>query len=73
MKNIKINKAVLFAASLLTVGAANAEVPLEATAALTAVSTDAASLAASAWPVLASIVGTFVLMKLFKRFVSKAS
>lgn len=59
--------------ALLSVGSAHAALPTEATDALTAVSTDATSLATAAWPVLVGIVSTFVIMKLFKRFISKAA
>ena len=63
-----------FAAIVLSsVGSASAAVPTEATDALTGIQTDAGTLATAAWPVLAAITGTFILMKLVKRFLRSAS
>jgi small-conductance mechanosensitive channel len=70
------NKTLRFGALVTLIGAAssaNAAVPTEATDALTAIGTDAAALATAAWPILAAIVSSFILMKLFKRFMGKAS
>lgn len=50
-----------------------AAVPAEATAAFTAVQTDGESMIGSGWPVLAAIVGGLVLMKLFKKVISRAT
>lgn len=52
---------------------AHAELPAAATTALTAVQTDGLAMIDAGWPVLGAIVVGFVLMKLFKRVVSKAS
>jgi len=50
-----------------------AAVPVEATDAMTATGTDGAALIAAGWPVLAGIVGGLVLMKIFKKVVSRAT
>lgn len=58
---------------MLAAAAAHAELPTAATAAFTTVSTDAGAMLDAGWPVLVGITVGFVLMKLFKKVVSKAS
>lgn len=53
--------------------ASHAALPTEVTAAFTQVSDDAGSMITAGWPVLVGITVGFVLMKLFKKVVSKAS
>jgi hypothetical protein len=50
-----------------------AEVPAAATSAFTAVQTDGLALIDAGWPVLTAIVGGFVVIKLFKKIVNKAT
>jgi hypothetical protein len=72
MKNFGLKITVL----LLSVAASSsvlADVPAAATTALTSVQTDGMALIDAGWPILAGITGAFVLMKLFKRVVSRAS
>ena len=47
--------------------------PAEVTAAFTGISSNYEAMAAVAWPVIATIVGGFILIKLFKKFANKAS
>lgn len=58
---------------LMAAGSASAALPAEVATTLTAVQTDGEALIALAWPVMGAIVGGFVIMKLFKRAVSKAT
>jgi len=53
--------------------AANAAVPAEASTALSGVLTDALALIGEGWPVIAGIVVSFVLFKIFKRVVSAST
>lgn len=57
----------------LSAVASHAALPTEVTAAFTTVSEDAGSMISAGWPVLVGITVGFVLMKLFKKVVSKAS
>lgn len=50
-----------------------AALPAEATAAFTTITGYATDIFAAIWPLLAFIVGGFVLIKLFKRGVNKAT
>lgn len=47
--------------------------PAEVTAAFSAISDNFDAMATVAWPVVASIVGGFILIKLFKKFANRAS
>lgn len=73
--SVKIGLAVATIAAMVGpfVSTANAAVPAEASAALTAVQTDGGTLISEGWPVLAAITGALVLMKLFKKVVGKAT
>lgn len=51
---------------------ASAALPSEIAAAFTALTTDFTDMSSLAWPVIATIVGGFALVTLFKRFVSKS-
>lgn len=65
-------KRVLGGLGLATLaGAASAEVPAAATAAIVSLQDDALSMVSTAWPVIAAIVIGFVGFKLFKRIVAK--
>lgn len=67
---LKMFLAVLLA---LVSGAAMAALPAEATTAFTTITGYATDIFAAIWPLLAFIVGGFVLIKLFKRGVNKAT
>lgn len=70
---LNIKQKMLLASGLLTASAASmADITL-ATAAIGSIGTDAATLMASAWPVLTAVTVGFVLMKLFKKASSKAT
>lgn len=59
--------------SFLVSGVAVAALPAEATTAFTTITGYATDIFAAIWPLLAFIVGGFVLIKLFKRGVNKAT
>lgn len=73
MKNLnqKIITLAVMASSALVVGTANADVPLAASTAITAVSTDGLAMVDLFWPVIGGLTAAFVLIKLFKRGASK--
>jgi hypothetical protein len=54
-------------------GSALADVPAAASTAITAIQTDGLAIADLAWPVLGAILGVSILMKLFKKFMNKAT
>tara|TARA_R110000823_G_scaffold129297_1_gene256949 strand:+ start:619 stop:813 length:195 start_codon:yes stop_codon:yes gene_type:complete len=60
-------------AMVLATSSAHAAVPAEASTALTGVLTDATALIAEGWPVIAGIVVSFVLFKIFKRVISAST
>lgn len=47
--------------------------PAEIATAFTGISDNFDAMATLAWPVVATIVGGFILIKLFKKFANKAS
>lgn len=59
--------------SVLVASSTYAALPTEVGTTFTAIQTDGEALIALAWPVLGAIVGGFVIMKLFRRAVSKAT
>lgn len=63
----------IIAASVGLATTAQAALPEGVTAAFTTVQTDAGSMIDAGWPVLVGITVGFVLMKLFKKVVSRAS
>lgn len=69
------NKTKLSLGALLVAISAQsmAAVPTEATTAIAAIQTDGLEIIGLAWPVLAAITGGFIVMKLFKKVVNKAS
>lgn len=65
-------KKVAFSTALVALSSqAMAAVPTEATDAITLVGTDGGSIIAAIWVPLATVTVGFVMMKLFKRGVSK--
>lgn len=57
----------------MLIGSAHAALPTEATAAFTALNTNATDILAAVWPIVAVVTGGFALIKLFKKGASKAS
>lgn len=53
--------------------ASHAALPVYITNAFTEMQTNATDLAAQAWPVLIFVFGGFILMKMFKKFISRAT
>lgn len=53
--------------------ASHAALPVYITGAFTEMQTNATDLAAQAWPVLIFVFGGFILMKMFKKFISRAT
>lgn len=66
-------RALLGGSLMVSAAFAHAELPPEATAAFLQVKTDAGSMISEAWPLLVAVTVGFVLMKLFKRGVNKAT
>jgi len=71
-------KKIFAAASVLAVSAvsssafaAEGDLPSGATAALDSIKTESLALIDYAWPIIAAIVGAFVVIKIFKRVTSK--
>jgi len=82
MKNVlsRINgikgRSAVAVGSLVIAGTASAQeatLPAEVSAAFTGISNNFDAMATQAWPVIATIVGGFILIKLFKKFANKAS
>ncbi|MEY8216281.1 MAG: major coat protein [Colwellia sp.] len=71
-KNSKSKGAVLVGLMALT-GSASAAIPAEATTAITGVQTDGLAMISAGWPVVAAITGGLILIKLFKKVISKVS
>lgn len=71
MKNHLI-KVALVAMALVSLSA-QAALPAEATAAFTAISGYVTDIFAAIWPIVATVTGGFVLVKLFKRGANKAT
>lgn len=68
----RINQ-VIFGMLLMMVAAfARAALPTEATAAFTSLSDNLTAIFSLVWPILATAVGGWTLMKLFKKGASKA-
>jgi hypothetical protein len=68
-----LGSALIVAVVSLTVVPAQAALPAEATSSFTAIFADAQALEALAWPTMIGIVTIFVVMKLFRRAVNKAT
>lgn len=73
VRNLAVMASTGAALALGMVSSAMAELPPEATAAFTSVKTDATDMIAAGWPLLVAVTVGFVLMKLFKRGVNKAT
>lgn len=74
MKNVSSNILVVLAGllAMFVSGIASAALPTEATAAFTQISGNVTDVIAAVWPILATVVGAFALMKLFKKGANKA-
>lgn len=66
-------RAALVLPAAVAAGAAHAELPTEVTAAFTTMNSHVSDLSTPAWALLVAVTGGFVLMKLFKKFVNRAS
>jgi len=74
MNQIRKSGAVVSGLALaLVAGAAQAALPTEAAAAFSTISTNVTDILASVWPIVATMTGGFVLIKLFKKGASKAT
>lgn len=74
MKKTNIfNAKVLAAGVVTTLVSGLAHAGAESDAAMTAISTEASSMIAAAWPIATTIVVAGIAIKLFKKFASKAS
>lgn len=62
----------VMAPALLVAGSALAEVPAIVGTTVTAMTTDATSIFTTVFPYAAAVLGMVIVLKLFKRFVSKA-
>lgn len=60
-------KALLAVALIVGMSAANAALPTEAAAAFTTITGNVTDIFAAIWPVVAAVVGGFVLIRLFKK------
>lgn len=58
---------VVAAGLMVAAGVASAALPTEATAAFTSVSGNVTDIFAAIWPIIATVTGGFVLIKLFKK------
>lgn len=63
----------VIAGAMAAAGSAHAELPAEVTAAFTTISGNYTDLSAAAWPIVGTVVGGFILLKLFKKFANKAT
>lgn len=74
MKNGSNNVLIILVGlfSMAVSGLASAALPTEATAAFTQISGNVTDVIAAVWPILATVVGAFALMKLFKKGANKA-
>lgn len=71
MKYLNVMRAWLGAVLLSVVGLASAALPPEVATSTTTIQSDASAIFALVFPVVAAIVGLVVVVKLFKRFISK--
>lgn len=69
---IKYKHAAAALLPFLVAGSAMAEVPAIVGTTVTAMTTDATSIFTTVFPYAAAVLGMVVVLKLFKRFVSKA-
>lgn len=63
---------ILVAGLTVVAGSAHAALPTEATAAFTGLSGNVTDIFAAVWPIVAMVVGGFVLIKLFKKGANAA-
>lgn len=76
-RSVAVNAAVVGGSACLIglacVPSAFAALPAAATSAITGIQTDGQALLGDVWPVAGAIVGGSILLKLFKKFTSKAT
>jgi len=68
-----VQRGAIGAGLLALTASAHAELPTAVTGAFTTVQADAGDMLDAGWPLLVAITVGFVLMKLFRKVVSKAS
>lgn len=68
---MKLSKVLLPIAAIFAASGANAASQGET--AIAAIGTEAAALAAAAWPIVIAVVTSFIAMKLFKKFANKST
>jgi len=69
----KLQKTAIATGLALGAGAANAALPADAAAAFTAVSGNVTDILTAVWPIVISLTTGFILIKLFKKGVTKAT
>lgn len=72
----RFNKKLAIATLITTALAAtqaSAALPTEATDAITAIQTDGTAMISAGWPVVVAIFGGLVIIKLFKKVLSRAT
>lgn len=69
--NANIKRGLIAAGVLVVSGAANAALPIEATAAFTSLSTTVTDVLAAVWPIIGAVIAGFTMIKLVKRGASK--
>lgn len=72
-KIVQARLAAIAAGTMVFVANAQAALPTEATAAFTEVLSDGKEMVGLAWPVAVAITGGFILIKIFKKGISKAT
>lgn len=72
-KTLKSKIAAGSAVIVASVGSAHAEVPTAATDAITAIGADGEAMVNAAWPILATLTGAFIVMKIFKKAANRAA
>ena len=73
MKNLNKKLGALLLLAVATVGTANAAIPVAATTALTDIQTDGLAMIDAGWPVAAAIIGGMIVIKLFRKVISKVT
>lgn len=73
MQKPAVVRTLLALALAVAAGASQAALPTEATAAFTSLSGNVSDIFSAIWPIIASVVGGFVLISLFKKGASKVA
>lgn len=70
---IHAGKAAVVGAALSVSSQVFAAIPVEATAAFTAMETDGGAMVGDGWPILVAVTGGLILMGIFKKVLSRAT